>query len=157
MVETTLKFIVDRSLKPLAKRLRMLGFDTLYSGGSSLSEIIQTSILDKRILLTMKPLSPTRKLTVFRLDGDDPDSQLQQLLEAYPLQEHAVFFLRCLICNAELSAVADCADLSLPESVRERKLPIFRCPECQRLYWHGSHLERMKAQLERCGIKLNKP
>ncbi len=156
MPETILKFIVDRSLKPLAKRLRMLGFDTLYNGGSSLAEIIQTSILERRILLTMKPLSPTGKLTVFRLDGDDPDIQLRQLMEALPIQEQAVFFSRCLICNAELAAVADCTDLSLPESVRERELPIFRCPECKRLYWHGSHLERMKAQLEKCGIDVDR-
>ena len=156
MAEITLKFVVDPSLKPLAKRLRMLGFDTLYNGGSSLSEIIQTSILDKRILLTLKSVLSTGKLTVFRLDGDDPEIQLRQLVEAYPIQEQAVFFSRCLICNAELAAVADCADLSLPESVRERKLPVFRCPECDRLYWQGSHIERMKTQLEKCGIKLNR-
>ena len=40
----------------------------------------------------------------------------------------------------------------VPASVMERKLPLYRCPKCSRIYWHGSHIERMKRRLINAGF-----
>jgi uncharacterized protein len=37
----------------------------------------------------------------------------------------------------------------LPATVREGDGPIMRCPECDRVYWPGSHVRRMLAKLTR--------
>jgi len=144
-------YIADVDLKQLVKLIRMLGIDCRYDGGMSLPEIIRIALSEQRILLTVKPVAATQKLIVFRLSDKTPVKQLKQLNEAFKLDKHAAPFSRCLICNAILYETP--LPSEAPDSVLERKLPVRRCPECKRLYWQGTHIDKMKAQLEKTGIK----
>ena len=80
--------------------------------------------------------------------------------EALPVQEGWIrpdperTFRRCPVCNRLLEK-ADPASARdrVPDYVFHRHAPGFRrCPACDRYYWHGSHRERMRAQLEAWGI-----
>lgn len=153
MADSSPKFIADGNLKPLAKRLRMLGLDCVYDGGASLPDLIQSAAHEDRVLLTLKPVAKTNRVKVFRLPGDNPDLQLQQVNEVYDLLEFASPFRRCLVCNTQLEE-AHRSVQSLPDSVSERGLTVYQCPSCERYYWPGSHLERMREQLARSGIIL---
>jgi uncharacterized protein with PIN domain len=37
----------------------------------------------------------------------------------------------------------------LPDGVCARDQVILRCPGCDQLYWHGSHVDRILAELAR--------
>jgi len=150
--EYCLKFIADSDLKALVKRLRMLGINCLYDGSMALPDVIQTAAREERILLTMKPVASSQKVKVFKLLNTEVADQLRQLLKAFSLIESANPFTRCLVCNTELVEVSE--PVQVPESVKERMLTICRCQECNRLYWQGSHIDRMKAELKKAGISL---
>ncbi len=157
MTDAVLKFIVDGDLKPLVKRLRMLGLDCHYEGGTSIADMIQTALLEDRILITLKAVPDTARLKVLTIHGDDPDEQLRLVAGAFPFRGHIQPFSRCLVCNAmleDLQPSGDDEEIDIPASVRQRGLPLFRCPQCKRPYWHGSHIKRMKAMLERSGVGL---
>jgi hypothetical protein len=145
-------YIADGNLKQLVKLIRMLGVDCCYDGGMSLPEIINIATSEQRILLTLKSVASTQKLNVFRLSLNHPVKQLRQLNEAFNLEESANLFSRCLICNAILEEA--CYTPDVPNSVFKRNLPVYKCSVCKRLYWQGTHIERMKEQLERAGIKI---
>jgi uncharacterized protein with PIN domain len=50
-----------------------------------------------------------------------------------------------MTCNQKLVLVEKAAVLTLlPQLIRERYEVFSRCPECGRLYWRGTHWERMK-------------
>ncbi len=57
-------------------------------------------------------------------------------------------FSRCLVCNRELEPMPEAAASRLPA----RALPLAPratwCPDCDRLYWPGSHVARMRRRLE---------
>ncbi|MCF7811663.1 Mut7-C RNAse domain-containing protein [bacterium] len=145
-----LSFIADIELKPLVKLIRMLGINCRYDGGMSLPEIITIATSEQRILLTLKSIAATQKLNVFRFSSYEPIGQLRQLNKAFNLKDLAAPFSRCLICNAELIETQPTPDV--PNSVLKRNIPVYRCTECRRLFWHGTHIERMKDQLLEAGI-----
>ncbi len=157
MSDPQLRFIADGDLKPLARRLRMLGMDCAYEGGRSLPDLIQTALLEERVLLTLKHVPDTNRLGAFRLSSSNPDEQLRAVSDAFRISKLIKPFSRCLVCNVPLEHLSlrdvdNAADI--PASVRERRLPIHQCPQCRRLYWHGSHINRMTAMLQRSNIPL---
>ena len=40
-------------------------------------------------------------------------------------------------------------EAQLPEKVRALYARFKRCPSCQRVYWEGTHFERLRAVLQR--------
>ena len=159
-----MKFIAEGELGRLAKRLVMLGFDCCYDGGMSLVNAMQKAALEERILLSRKPLTGTKRTKVLRITSAYPNEQLLQIAAAFRLYETADPFSRCLVCNVRIEELKDYTSapdsmdngegVKVPESVIERGLVLYQCPECRRIYWHGSHIKRMKAMLAGAGFEL---
>jgi uncharacterized protein with PIN domain len=141
------KFILDVHLGRLSKYLRMLGFNTVYDRVYDDNTIIERSVAEKRIILTRdKMLLRNRKVTHgYWIRSTDPILQIKEVVDRFSLRNSFNLFSRCLECNQILNDV-------LKESVSEKLLPktrkyydVFRkCPGCGRIYWEGSHFERMK-------------
>ncbi len=148
-----MKFLVDRTLGKLARKLRVLGYDTLYWGEGTLEEAMQDALSRGRILLTRSQRIRQKDLDVqvLMVQADKVEEQFREVLEKLNLQPSwAQFFSRCLLCNEEL--------LSIPKGEAEGKVPdfIFRlydsfhiCPRCHRLYWPGTHFQRMKKEVSK--------
>ncbi len=151
-----MKFIVDRMLGKLAKQLRMLGYDTLYYRGEGDDPLIRLAREEERIILTR-----SKKLTgrgpedvIIRITEDDPSLQLKELIESWAIElnERAVFS-RCLLCNAALNPIPrEEAQGWVPDFIFHQQEEFFQCPQCQRIYWPGSHLENMKRRIKELQI-----
>jgi len=143
-------FLADAHLGGLARFLRMLGFDTLHQNDYRDSDIRRLAERERRIVLTRdRELLKCREIEhgcyVRALKAE---AQLREVAQRYRLAPLARPFTRCLRCNVELRPVdwaAVAADL--PERVRERQERFTRCSACGRIYWPGSHYERMRAAL----------
>jgi len=147
------RFAADAMLGRLARWLRVLGFDTTYDASLADPALVRLADAEGRILLTrdrhlLRELRPARAIEV---RSDLPLEQLRGILTALDLAPPAELFTRCLVCNAELSPplpAIEAAD-SLPPAARGLPGPVRRCASCGRLYWHGSHVRRMRHALER--------
>ena len=83
------------------------------------------------------------------------EPQAQQVLARYRLARKARPFTLCLHCNAPLHAVAKSeVEKDLPPQVRALHQTFRRCDVCRRVYWKGSHWQRMDKLLRRL---LNQP
>jgi len=146
------RFVADQMLGRLAARLRLLGYDTLTVFDIADSEVTRLAAAEGRILLTRDgPLAQTRAVPVHFVQATAPPEQLAEVLAALQLSpDPALQFTRCTRCNARLEAV-DAAVVRdrLPEGVRDREQAILRCPGCDQLYWRGSHVDRVLAELVR--------
>lgn len=145
------RFIADTHLGRLAAYLRMLGFDTLYRNSYQDEELAQVSAGEERVLLT-RDTGLLMRAIVGRghyLRATDPANQVLEVLEQFDLIPLLTPFSRCMHCNALLRA-------SSKEAVSHRLLPetkehydeFFICPECERIYWKGSHYHRMQRFIE---------
>jgi uncharacterized protein with PIN domain len=141
-----MRFVADVHLGKLARRLRLLGFDTLYQNDFDDSELIRRSVGERRILLTRDvALLKHKSLThACYIHATDPARQLEELVAALDLRSRMRPFTRCMRCNGRLRRVpaARVAAL-LPARVRRTARRVARCAGCGRLYWRGSHLEAL--------------
>jgi uncharacterized protein with PIN domain len=79
----------------------------------------------------------------------DPREQAVEVVCRFDLADKIQPFTRCLRCNALLRQVEKGEVLHrLPPLVRERQKVFFECPSCGKVYWSGTHRERMQASID---------
>jgi len=153
-----MKFLADRMLGRLAKKLRILGFDTLYLREAPEEEILERARREGRILLTKDRdlLCKALKagLDVYGVKSDKWRSQLSAVLKRFRISSESLEpFSRCIECNTKLEKVDKSRIESLvPEYVYRTQENFYSCPECGRIYWAGSHVEKMKDLLKELGL-----
>jgi uncharacterized protein with PIN domain len=146
-----LRFVADAHLGGLARLLRMAGFDTLYDNGLRDEQVEALAMDEGRIVLTrdrelLKRRGVEYGAYVRTLKAQD---QLREMFERFGLAERARPFTLCLHCNAPLREVAKEAVLdNLPPTVRATQDEFRTCDVCHRVYWKGSHWQRMSGMLE---------
>jgi uncharacterized protein with PIN domain len=58
-------------------------------------------------------------------------------------------FSRCLLCNVLLDPISrEEVEGMVPDFIFYQQKEFFRCPQCQRIYWPGSHRENMQKRIE---------
>lgn len=139
-------FICDVHLGRLCKYLRMLGFDTVYSNEAIPEQIIEISLLGKRIILS-KSIQLIRKKKVthaYWVRSANPLEQVKDLLYGLDLLKWTHPLSRCLDCNNPLITVEkkEVIDL-LEERTAKYYTEFFRCTGCGKIYWKGSHYVSM--------------
>jgi hypothetical protein len=144
-------FILDNHLGKLATYLRMLGFDTLYRNDFQDKELVEIACREKRILLTRdRGLLMHRSIAYGHcLRTMEPKEQVVEVLRFFDLFEMIQPFQRCLRCNTTLQVVSKDAVIDRLEPLTRRYYQEFHlCPNCNQIYWKGSHYERMERFLE---------
>ena len=150
--ETPDLFLADAHLGGLARFLRMLGYDTLFHGRLQDGEIRSLAGEERRIVLTrdrelLKCREIARGCYVRALK---PEAQLREVAGRYDLASAARPFTLCLHCNLPLQPIDRS---SLPGRVSEKILQLHEsfvhCRGCDRVYWPGSHYDRMRVALGR--------
>ena len=147
-----MRFLADAHLGGLARFLRMLGFDTLHERALADADIRRLAWDEGRIVLTrdrelLKCREIVRGCYVHALK---PEAQLSEVAGRYRLAERARPFTLCLHFNRTLEAVDKSAVADrLPQKVLLMHEMFTHCGGCGRIYWPGSHYERMLAALDR--------
>jgi len=146
------KFILDVHLGKLARRLRMLGFDTAYSNNFKDEEIINIAENEKRIILTrdIQILKNGKVTRGYWVRETSPQKQIIEVIKRFDLINLVNPFSRCIECNSILSPVAKESIIHLlPANVKKNFNDFSKCTGCEKIYWQGTHFEKMRKQLEK--------
>ncbi len=154
------RLAADAHLGRLARHLRFAGYDTLWHEHGSDAELAALARDQGRIVLTRD-----RALLMHRdvvrgcyLRPTEPWDQMAELARRLPLDLRARRPARCLVCNAMPVEVDRQAVLAeLPPRTRQSFDRFWRCPGCARVFWRGSHWQRMHAQLQALAEALPAP
>lgn len=146
------RFVLDMMLGKLARWLRALGYDALYFKVADDRQLLRLARAEARTLLT-------RDAKLARLAGPggllihatEIEAQIAEVLERLALFPSAHGLLsRCLECNALLEdRPKESVRGLVPEYVFATQERFVGCPACARIYWQGSHADRILARLER--------
>jgi uncharacterized protein with PIN domain len=147
-----MRFAADRMLGKLAKWLRILGYDTLYSNTLSNDRFLALADED-RILLSrdtrlVGKVAPDRLIFV---EANDPRMQIRGLIRQLGLKPQPdEFFSRCAVCNGLLEPVEP-EDVvgKVPDYIWTSHNEFSECKTCERIYWPGSHLARSRREIRR--------
>lgn len=147
-----MKFVADRMLGKLAKELRMLGYDTVYYRGEDAYPLIKLAREEGRVVLTRNtklfPKIPEDR--IIRITEDRPSLQVTELIQrGYVSLDEGNLFSRCLLCNVPLDDIPQQeVEGKVPDFIFYQQKEFFRCPQCLRIYWPGSHQENMKRKID---------
>lgn len=146
------RFLCDEMLGKLARTLRLLGYDVAYAKGApNDTEVARMAREAGRLLLTRDVELSHRVSASFLVTALDPQEQVREVVMGLRLApDPRLVFTRCSVCNGVLApATPEEVAADVPEGVRERQTRFWRCPDCHRVYWPGTHVARME---ERWGL-----
>lgn len=154
----TTSFIVDINVGKLARLLRMSGIDTLYDPQWQEKDLAELAAAGRRILLSRNRDLLRRKCVLWGhlVRAEQPERQLLEIITLFGLHDAIKPFSRCLQCNALLQPVEKSAILHRLEPLTRKYYRKFHvCPDCEQIYWRGSHHKRMEELIERVHHSLN--
>ena len=138
------RFFCDDHLGRLARWLRACGFDCAWENPIDDGVLLRRAADEDRVVLTKDTRLASGEIGPHLLvRSSDFREQLRAVLDAFDLDPLARAFTRCVACNGPLVEVDKA-------SVREDVPPLsyaafdrfWRCADCGRVLWRGSHVER---------------
>lgn len=147
------RFLCDAMLARLGRWLRAAGYDTAIADGRETDRaLVLRAHRERRLLLTRDRQILTIRgapATTLVLSHDHLDACVAELNRRLKLDWRHDPFSRCLVCNVELEPAGPERGDRLAAATLEGRRDISACPSCERLYWEGDHVRRMRARLER--------
>ena len=134
-------------LGTLAKWLRFLGYDTAYPGPLDDTALLEQAKKEGRVLLTRDRQLAGRTSGGLGIRSDQLEEQLEEVRRAFRITAQDALS-RCSVCNAEITRLPpEEAKGKVPDAVLARHTEFWRCPDCGRVYWKGSHFEALQRQI----------
>lgn len=143
-------FLADVHLGKLSKTLRLLGIDVQPAIDLSKQEIIQLSNSNKKMILTrnIQLLKNSKTLFGYWVRSTDPDTQVGEIFQRFKIISKVAPFSRCMECNGILQEVPlQKVRGKVPPKVQEWHDAFYKCTTCSRVYWQGSHYQKLKQKV----------
>lgn len=140
------RFALDAHLGRLARYLRLLGFDGWYERDVADPRLVEVGVGEGRILLT-RDRALLKHGSVehgYYVRETLPRLQCLEVIQRFDLLRNFRPFTRCLRCNGMLRPVSKDEIIDrLEPRTRTHFDEFIRCDGCGRVYWRGSHAERL--------------
>ncbi|NAZ12899.1 MAG: hypothetical protein GU359_01945 [Desulfurococcales archaeon] len=153
------RFIVDTMLGDLARWLRILGYDTLYSNKYEDWKILKTSENDKRIIVTRDRglfiKARKKSLDVVLIEGEEIYEMLRELKTLLGIRlEIDPDDTRCPICNTPLRRTTSLNDVigRVSDNILKKYKEFWICDKCGKVYWRGRHWRSIEKILEKAKV-----
>lgn len=133
-----------------------MGYDAIFFDGLDDADMIATALAQERVILTRdtqimkRGVITSGRLKAILVEGDESEEQICQVVKALDMEFQSRPFSICLECNEVLREISK-------EEVKDRVPPyVFKtqeqymeCPKCHRIYWRGTHWQRMNNKLKK--------
>ncbi len=148
-----MKFLADGMMGKLARWLRMLGQDVIYSVKFNDSELLELAKKEERVLLTkdfeLYKRAIIRGLDAYYVEGKSESEHLAEVAKRYSLlltidmdKSH------CPICNTKLTATPkEKLQGELEKNTFTYYDKFWKCPNCRQIYWKGAHWKQINNTL----------
>ncbi len=144
-------FIIDSMLGNLARKLRLLGYDSTYFPSIDDKKLINIAKNQRRVLVTKdrQLINAAKKQDIDAVcnQGDNEIEQIAQINSIIKLNkiEITTSNSRCGFCNNMLESIEKYRVTGkIPDGVLERFEEFWICKRCNKIYWEGSHFEKLQ-------------
>jgi len=151
------KFVVDGHLGKLARNLRLLGFDVFYANTAEDRQLLEVMQGEARALITRDQRLLMHSIVEhgYCPRSGDGGEQTIEVLRRFDLEKAIEPFTRCLDCNARLETVEKNKVIDRLEPLTKVYYENFRrCLGCGKIFWGGSHFDKLRGRVESMRAKL---
>jgi len=150
-------------LGKIARKLRILGFDTIYISNIEDDAILDLLFQTERILLTADKglFYRSKKYNLLSIFLNN-NTEIENLVTIFRNLNIKNIYLnsnyyRCSICNNKLTFIEnpDTIKKEIHQKIFENNKSFFKCYECNKLYWCGSHIKKISLLIEKINNILN--
>lgn len=142
-------------LQRLGRWLRTAGYDTeIINDGRKDYALVQQARSEDRLLLTcdqaLAEYRDAEKYVVLLTMGS-LDDLVYEVSQKCQIDWQFQPFTRCITCNASLEEADVTQRKLIPSDIKHEQISqvIYYCRACNKVYWDGGHVDRMRAQLEK--------
>lgn len=152
-----MKFIADGMVGRLARWLRLIGNDVVYSRDLTDSELIRRAVTEARILLTSDVELYRRAVAdgadSFLVKGGTEAERLARIAKRFRIDLNIdTATSRCPTCNATIRPIKkEEVKEKVPPSTYEVFNEFWECTnrDCGKIYWQGSHWKKIGEHLSK--------
>jgi len=144
----------------LAKKLRLLGFDSKFLPDIEDNNLLEIMRNEQRILITkdkeLAKKSEKQNLRAIFFTINDESEQFLRIKKEINLENFAIVVnkTRCTLCNGELNSVEKNSVLEkVPGKVLKNVDKFWRCSSCNKIYWEGTHITKLQDFVRRLNDK----
>ena len=144
-------FLVDAMLGNIAKKLRLLGFDSEYFSDIDDSKLIEKARIENRIILSKDQNLINRakknELSSVYITKENEIEQFLEILESIHLKFDKISgnTARCTKCNSLTSQINKTEITNkVPLGVLENNDKFWKCDGCDQIYWEGTHIKNLQ-------------
>ncbi len=144
-------FFVDAMLGNIAKKLRLMGYDSKYFSDIDDDELIQSAKKDERIIIS-KDEDLIRKSKKYGMQSifvknTEEIEQFRDIIKKINLKiiEINGDRARCPNCNSK-TIVVDKKNIlqKIPSKVLEYNDKFWECKSCNQIFWEGTHIKNLQ-------------
>ena len=135
----------------LAKKLRVLGYDSKYFSSIEDDKLILIAKNEKRIIITkdeqLTKKAEKQEIGFVLIRGSDESEQIMQINAKINLGTFVIDTnnSRCIVCNGNLQSVEKYRVIGkIAEGILEREKKFWMCDSCKKIYWEGTHFEKLQ-------------
>ena len=144
-------FFVDAMLGNIAKKLRLLGFDSEYFSDIDDSKLIEKAQNENRIIISrdrhLIDRAKKREIPSIYITKENEIDQFLEILETINLQLNEISgdISRCTKCNSTTSRISKLKiENKIPQGVLEYNDRFWKCDKCDKIYWEGTHIKNLQ-------------
>lgn len=140
--------VLDAMLGRLARWLRLMGYDAAYLVDTPDIVVVRVARAEGRLVLTRdQGLAARRAVDAVLIESQALDEQIEQVVDHIGPPPEPVT-PRCAECNVPLvPAAREAVRDRVPPYVWRTQTDFTACPQCHRVYWPGTHWQRIRARL----------
>ena len=144
-------FFVDAMLGHIAKKLRLLGFDSEYFSDIDDSKLIEKAHTECRTIISrdysLIQRAKKKGISIVYVSKEDEFEQFLEILKITGLEIKKISgdTARCTKCNAETFRI-DKSEIKnpIPPLVLEQNDLFWKCEKCSQIYWEGTHIKNLQ-------------
>ena len=145
------KFFVDAMLGNIAKKLRLMGYDTKYSSNIEDESLIQISKKENRIVISrdedLVRISQKNDVNAIFIQRSNEEQQIHEIMDYLDLNRVEINGdkARCPNCNSKTESI-DKKNIyqKIPHKVLEYNEKFWICRNCDQIFWEGTHIQNLQ-------------
>ena len=161
MLRKKSNFFVDAMLGNIAKKLRLLGYDSKYFSDIDDEQILVAAKKENRIIISKDKnlIKKAQKLGIksIFITGNKEAEQILEIIRQEKLDISQINgnTARCPKCNSNTTLInKESIKEKVPEKIYQINERFWRCNACSQIYWEGTHIKNLQGFLSKINERL---